>query len=428
VTEAIRKQLAKAIRGTEFDGKTYFAGGCVRDQILGRETNDIDITVELPDGGIRLAKLLHNQKISSKPIVYKQFGTALVQIGKHKVELVMTRRESYRSRSRKPDVEYGSLLEDVLRRDFTINSLLQRISDGQIIDLSGKGMSDLNKRLIRATSRPEIIFHEDPLRLLRAVRFAVELGFEIESETLTFIKKHATELQHISKERITDEFIRIMRQPEFLKGINLLSRTNLMQNVLPGLWISAKCKLPEGKQRTKQSIQIKKALTRLSLNGRIALLLYSSRQPETHLKLLKLAQTEKKQIIKLIAFCRQVRGSVSKNRMRCSAWFLKTAYELDDLVDEFIRLYPLVGVFHSRNQTFQYDIEISRRIRISEFKLAGSRFNLTGDDLIRTFCIKGAEIGVMLDCAREYWFKHPQAGKAKLLNYLNQKIVYNKER
>lgn len=422
MTEAIRRQLAKVLLGTEFEGKAYFAGGCVRDQILGRETNDIDITVELPDGGIRLAEFLHRQKISSQPVIYKQFGTALVQIGKHKVELVMTRRESYRSRSRKPEVEFGSLQEDVLRRDFTVNSLLQRISDGQIIDLSGKGRSDLSKRLIRATSRPEIIFAEDPLRLLRAVRFAVELDFEIEPVTLDFIKNHAAELQHISKERITDEFVRIIQHPEFLKGIDLLCKTSLMQAILPDLKIADRFKAPPGiNKRNKRSTLLKKALISLSLKGRIALLLYSSRQPEIQLKQLKLAQTEKKQILALIEFCRQIRTSVSGNRMRSSAWFLKTAYALGELVDECVRLYPLLGVFHGRNQTLRHDLEISRQIRIAEFKLAGCRFNLTGEDLIRTFCITGAEIGAMLDCARKYWFKHPQASKANLLLYLKSK-------
>ncbi|MFO7659531.1 MAG: hypothetical protein R6V77_01340 [Candidatus Cloacimonadaceae bacterium] len=428
MTEAIRKQLAKLLRKTEFDGKVYLAGGCVRDELLGRQTNDIDLAVELPEGGIRLAEFLHKRKIAAKPVIYKQFGTALIQIGKQKIELVMTRRESYRSRSRKPEVEFGTLQQDVMRRDFTVNSLLKRISDGKLIDLSGKGLADLKKRLIRATSRPEIIFREDPLRLLRAVRFAVELDFEIEPETFTFIKKHASELQHISKERSTEEFIRILKNPAYLRGLNLLVKTNLLAAILPGLRIAALFKQPSitVPQKVKSEL-LKSALNRLSLNSKIALLLYSSQEPETHLKQLKLAQSEKKQIVQLINFCRKMRKSMSKNKSRSSAWFLKVTFELDNLVDAFINLYPLTGVFHSRSNDPDFDQEVCHRVRISEFKLAGCRFNLTGDDLIRTFCIKGAEIGSMLDCAREYWFRLPQASKQELLQYLKLKTCKKKK-
>ncbi|RLC50195.1 MAG: tRNA nucleotidyltransferase, partial [Candidatus Cloacimonadota bacterium] len=199
--ENVLKKIADAIVGTEFENKTFAVGGYVRDLLMKRQTEDLDIVVNLKNGGIKLAKFLFEKGISSKPIVYENFGTAMVKIAGYQIEFVMTRRESYRDKNRKPEVEFGTLEEDVFRRDFTINSLLLNISANEILDLTGKGKSDIQNGIIRSTSDPKIIFGEDPLRMLRAVRFAVQLDFEIEKETQKGIIENASKLQFISAER-----------------------------------------------------------------------------------------------------------------------------------------------------------------------------------------------------------------------------------
>ncbi len=235
--EDLRTRLGEAIRGSEFEGQVFFAGGCVRDYLLNRPTNDFDLTVALRDGGIALANHLHKKGLASEPEVYEGFGTAMTYLEaddeRYKLELVMTRRESYRHRNRKPSVEYGTLEEDVLRRDFTINSLLMKINDGSILDLSGKGRDDLSQGIVRTVADPAVIFMQDPLRLLRALRYATDLEFIIEDDTWTQIIKSAYSILDISLERIAEEMNRIIVLPHADRALTMLRDSGLMKHVLP---------------------------------------------------------------------------------------------------------------------------------------------------------------------------------------------------
>lgn len=412
--KSIRKTIHKAIKDTVFEGKTYLAGGCVRDEILGIPTQDIDIAVELPEGGIKLARYLHKQDLATKPVVYKQFGTALVMMDGFKLELVMTRKESYRLRSRKPNVCFGTLEEDVLRRDFTINSLLMDISAGNIIDVSGQGLIDLKNKVIRATSRPDIIFKEDPLRLLRAVRFATTLGFTIERNTQRYIKAQATELKHISRERIAEETIKILSHQNFLYGINLLINSKLKQQIFPGL------RLPAVMLKKEHSEVLNKCL--INLRTRLAYLLWHQKNPSSILKLLKLSNSEIKEITKLIVLCKMVRAVHNTGNAVSMAQYRELAYFIGKSLDEFITLYPattLIGI-----KVWQDEVEerIIQRIRNAFRQLEKHRFNLTGDDLIQTFCITGPKIRSLLNLALMYWFEKPSAAKEEILAFLQSEI------
>lgn len=227
--------IASKISGTEFANKTYVVGGYVRDLLLGNSLNDLDFVVNLPDGGIRLASFLHKKRICYRPIIYKRFGTAMVQIRGHKVEFVMTRNETYQDKSRHPEVGYGSLQVDAFRRDFTINALYYNITDKKIYDYTNLGKADLESKIIRSTSNPDIIFKEDPLRILRAIRFAGRLDFTIEKITLQGIIKWCDYLQHISVERIKDEFINMLLGTGFSKSLSLCYETGIMEYILKPL-------------------------------------------------------------------------------------------------------------------------------------------------------------------------------------------------
>ena len=169
--------------------------------------------------------------------MFKNFGTARFRYADTEVEFVGARKESYRADSRKPAVEDGTLQDDLNRRDFTVNALaipLNGPEKGQVIDCFG-GLQDMNDKLIRTPLDPDITFSDDPLRMMRAVRFASQLGFSIVPETFEAIKRNAARLEIISKERIVDEFNKILLSPQPSWGINLLKDAGLLQYFLPEL-------------------------------------------------------------------------------------------------------------------------------------------------------------------------------------------------
>jgi tRNA nucleotidyltransferase/poly(A) polymerase len=209
----LRELLAQAIKDTEFESHTYFAGGCVRDFLLNPETTIIeaDIAVELPEGGIKLAYFLQEKFNTSPPLIHKSFGTAKIKLKDITIELVMTRSEKYPPGKRHPYVQFADLYTDCLRRDFTINALYQEIMTGKILDPCQKGYQDLQARVIRSVQDPLHSFAEDPLRILRALRFAVTLDFEISPETLSAIKTNAHLVSTLSNNRCSDEYSRIKK-------------------------------------------------------------------------------------------------------------------------------------------------------------------------------------------------------------------------
>jgi len=243
----LRITIAEAIEGTEFAGKVYFAGGAVRDLLIHRQTEDFDLTVELPRGGILLAAFLHTKLASGEPFNYPKFGTAYINYQGITIEFVMTRRELYNPGNRNPKVEFGSLQDDVFRRDFTINSLLLSVSGGNLVDLTKMGLRDLNDGLIRTPIDPRKSFMEDPLRMLRAIRFATLLGYSFESNTWDALRECAPQVRSLARPRISDEFSKIMvsspvkhlrnrKAPEgeaAARGFELLMQSGIMDSIMP---------------------------------------------------------------------------------------------------------------------------------------------------------------------------------------------------
>lgn len=214
----------------------YAVGGVVRDLVLGRKSKDIDIVVV--GSGIAFANAV--AKAISPHIevsVFKNFGTARFRYADTEVEFVGARKESYRANSRKPIVEDGTLQDDLNRRDFTVNALaipLNGPEKGEIIDCFG-GLKDMEAKLIRTPLDPDVTFSDDPLRMMRAVRFASQLGFSIVPEIFEAIQRNAARLEIISKERIIDEFNKILLSPQPSRGINMLKDSGLLQYFLPEL-------------------------------------------------------------------------------------------------------------------------------------------------------------------------------------------------
>ena len=214
----------------------YVIGGHVRDKFLGLPSKDIDIVCQ--GSGIRLAEEVAN-RLTPKPhlAVYKNFGTALIKHDDFDIEFVGARKESYRSDSRKPVVEDGTLRDDQLRRDFTINALAISLNEqdyGTLID-PFDGVLHLEQKLIKTPLEPGKTFSDDPLRMLRGIRFVAQLGFYIEAKTLEAISEYRERLSIVSKERITDELNRMLMCPQPSQAYKLLLKTGLIHLILPEL-------------------------------------------------------------------------------------------------------------------------------------------------------------------------------------------------
>ena len=218
--------------------QAFAVGGVVRDLLLGRPSNDIDIVCV--GSGIELAqRVAHSIDPNKEVAVYKNFGTAMFhyhyQNTDWQIEFVGARKESYRSNSRKPIVENGTLADDQNRRDFTINAMaisLNADTYGELTDPFG-GIADLNNGIIRTPLDPDITFSDDPLRMMRAIRFASQLGFVIENNTSDAISKNKERIRIVSQERIADELNKIVLSPKPSVGLKMLSRSGLLAIIFP---------------------------------------------------------------------------------------------------------------------------------------------------------------------------------------------------
>lgn len=213
----------------------YIIGGFVRDLILSRKSKDIDIVTE--GSGIELARLVAERLGATKVQYFGNFGTAMIRYRDLDIEFVGARRESYSPDSRKPAVETGTLEDDQRRRDFTINALaisLNRDSYGLLSD-PFDGINDIESRIIRTPMDPDITFSDDPLRMMRAVRFASQLKFHIEDETFAAIARNKERIRIVSPERISDELNKIILSPKPSIGFRLLDDSGLLEIIFPEL-------------------------------------------------------------------------------------------------------------------------------------------------------------------------------------------------
>jgi tRNA nucleotidyltransferase/poly(A) polymerase len=217
----------------EMSFPAYIVGGWVRDQLLKRESKDIDFLL-IGDGLLfaeKLGKKLGGVKVS----LFKTYGTASIHYNDYELEFVGARKESYGEESRNPTVESGSFEDDLDRRDFTINALAISLSEdhfGEIIDRFG-GLEDLKKKILKTPLDPDITYSDDPLRMMRAIRFASQLGFKIEKKSFDAIQKNASRIKIISKERITDEMNKIILSKKPSVGFKLLDESGLLPYIFP---------------------------------------------------------------------------------------------------------------------------------------------------------------------------------------------------
>ncbi len=226
--------IFEVIRETVLNERVYVIGGFVRDLLLGRPCKDIDIVIE--GSGIELAEKIAEKVKATKVSVFKNFGTAMIKLNDgYEIEFVGARKESYVRGSRKPIVEDGTIEDDQKRRDFKINALaisLNKASFGELID-PFNGVQDLKDRLLRTPLAPGVTYSDDPLRMMRAIRFATQLNFSIHHASLAAIKENKERISIVSQERITTELNKIILAEKPSIGFKLLFNTGLLEIIFP---------------------------------------------------------------------------------------------------------------------------------------------------------------------------------------------------
>lgn len=238
--------------GTKWDGHLYAVGGCVRDEVLGSEVNDVDIAVDLPNGGVNFAMwLLRHKYLTGMPVLFKKFGTAKLTLRKfpdEEIEVVQTRAEKYTDKtSRCPEVVSGTIKEDCFRRDFTVNTLYRNIKTGEILDMTGRGVHDIKEGIIRTPLDPYETFDDDPVRILRCLRFAARFGWKIDDATMEAVKASVERLAIVSRERWGAEFRKMLMGKNVRRSLGELCRIGGLKYMNPLIAEMADKKVgPEG--------------------------------------------------------------------------------------------------------------------------------------------------------------------------------------
>lgn len=408
----IRDRLKTLISGTEFENRVFFVGGCCRDDIMGCEIKDIDISVALPDGGIRLAQWLYAEgHAASEPSVFHDFHTAKFRLAEYpeiELESVQTRKESYPDReSRNPVTSYGTHEEDCMRRDLTVNALYQNVSTGEIVDITGKGLEDIRDHIIRTPADPYRTYDEDPLRILRCVRFAARFGWEIEKETLAAMKTMVPRMSILTPARISEEFLKMLQDDRPAMAVELLCSIGAVEYVL---------------QETPSDAAIRALRTLSSETSdmclRLATLLYGSQRSRDIMDRLRFSIAEVSYITFLIQSCSTVLQweTVEDSRIREMQYKCVTA-------DRFKEVLLLAASLSDGEAKM---IEIKRRssaMTEDGTAMYGYKLPVSGKDIIQALNLApGPVIKEYQEYLLSLAFKNPKLTRQKAFDTLIARI------
>jgi poly(A) polymerase len=409
--EKIVETLKNIIKGTQYENHVFTVGGCERDLLLNNPIKDVDIVVDMENGGIKFAQWLYdNAHIDGTIVVYEHFGTAMFRLKEcpyETIEAVQTRKECYRDmESRNPETAFGTLEDDCQRRDFTVNAIYRNISTGEVLDLNGKSFSDIGEKIIRTCGDPDIIFSEDPLRILRAIRFRTRLGFTIENKTFEGMKKHLHRLEIISRERITDEFCKMVQSNKAYDAVRLISNIEALKYVIP-------CDYTEEELNNKiftddvlnsfsyVSSNLAVRLSRIFLN-------FSNEETEIILRDMRISND----VINQVLWCKNHNDYRVVNTLK---GLRKLLYDCKN-VSRFINIlavYQYYGVDSMK--------VYKEALREVGSKMFGYKLPVNGNDVMKTLNIEGGpKIKIILDELLDYAFYDPDITKEFCIDYIKK--------
>lgn len=232
--------LRDLIADTQWEGHVYAVGGCCRDELMGFEIKDLDLAVDLPMGGVKFARWLEKKHLTiGRPIYFMKYGTAKLRLRRFpddEIELVQTRKEQYtRETSRCPEVAFGTIEEDCFRRDFTVNSLYYDLTRRRMVDITGLGIPDMEAGLLRTPMDPNETFNDDPVRILRGLRFANRFGWQIHPPVMDALLRHIHRLDIVSRERVHSELCKMLNGPDPVGIMETLRSTGALTMMIPAM-------------------------------------------------------------------------------------------------------------------------------------------------------------------------------------------------
>ena len=238
IYSAIIDRLRELIAGTEWEGHVFAVGGCVRDSYLGNNIKDVDLAIDLPMGSIKFAEWLHRKRLTAgRPIYFPKFGTAKLKLkgfGNQEIEIVQTRKGRYDAGTVDcPETVFGSILEDARRRDLTINSLYYDVTRGEILDPLDAGIRDLDAHQLNTPLSPADTFEDDPVRMLRVLRFHARLGWPLRSDIYESMRPYVSGLSEISAPRLGGEFFKAFSESKTLETLDAFRDLGIFDYALP---------------------------------------------------------------------------------------------------------------------------------------------------------------------------------------------------
>ena len=453
--EQALETISKLVKGTEYEGKTFLAGGAVRDEIMGKPLKDIDIVVSMPDGGIKFAEWATKKLGLRPPVVFPRFGTAKFDVGGIDIEVVMTRGEKYEKGSRKPDVVYADLKDDAFRRDLTVNSLFKDVVTGEIKDLTGKGIADIKAGIVRTPTDPDQTFKDDPLRMLRAVRFAVKYNWKMPLSMIKALKKNADMLQNISQERIRDELNKMLMTDRPDMALKILTKTGLNKHVIPELDACVGVKQNEyHKHDVYEHILEVVRNTQPNLTARLAALFHDIGKPATKstgpdgrvhfyqhedvgakmageiMDRLRYPKDETESVQSIVAHHMELKSTGKDGEKASDKQLRKFAVRLGkDLAPALLTMHA-DNISHKESASMPNQIpNITKKLQtLMQAQPAGEKPKLpvTGHDIMSALNLKpGPDIKKYLDIVQDAWYKDPNISKEKALKLV--KILYKQD-
>lgn len=402
---AIKDYLRIIIKDTEFEDNLFAVGGCCRDEILGTNIKDLDLVVSLNNGGIKFAEWLEKNHYTKGTIVtYPRFGTAMFKLKDfpdEELEVVQTRTETYNSR--KPITTYGSLKEDCMRRDLTINAIYYDISNSKMIDVTSRSFDDIKNKIIVTPCDPDKTYIDDPLRILRCIRFSCKLGWNIDKNVFESMKRNVDRLSIISKERIKDEIMKIFKSNNTLKGLCYIRDINAIKYIFPNMsmYCGPTC--------------IENYFTNIDKlhEPYVKLAFFNYSNPEVKIELSKLTFSinEIRLISNYIKLFTYAIRSHTINDIREIIYLCKNKDLFNIIYDMCIaiKIYPRYMIYAHDN------IDTDKSLNI----MFNYKFTLNGNDIMEKLNIKpGKEVKELIDKMHEFVYENPYLTNDEIIEKL----------